>query len=56
MSCSLGELKRLISAKSSRTGSHNSRDDYDLIISNANTNEGSSNSFFLLSKNFIFSL
>ena len=43
MSCSLGELKRLISAKSSRTGSHNSRDDYDLIISNANTNEGSSN-------------
>jgi hypothetical protein len=40
MSCSLGELKRLIAAKSSRTGTYHSKDDYDLIISNANTHEG----------------
>ena len=40
MSCSLGELKRLIVEKSSRSGSHQPRDDYDLIISNATTHEG----------------
>ena len=42
MSCSLGELKRLIAAKSTRPGPQQSRNDYDLIISNANTHEGSS--------------
>ncbi len=40
MSCSLGELKRLIVEKSSRSGTHHPRDDYDLIISNATTHEG----------------
>ena len=40
MSCSLGELKRLIAAKSSRPGIHQPKHDYDLIISNANTQEG----------------
>ncbi|CAF0865668.1 unnamed protein product [Adineta ricciae] len=39
MSCSLGELKRLIAAKSSRSGTYHPKDDYDLIISNANTHE-----------------
>ncbi|CAF4633613.1 unnamed protein product [Rotaria sp. Silwood1] len=39
MSCSLGELKRLIVEKSSRSGTHHPRDDYDLIISNATTHE-----------------
>ncbi|CAF0839694.1 unnamed protein product [Rotaria sordida] len=39
MNCSLGELKRLIAAKSSRSGSYYPKDDYDLIISNANTHE-----------------
>lgn len=41
MSCSLGELKRLIAAKSTRPGTHQPKHDYDLIISNANTHEGS---------------
>jgi hypothetical protein len=40
MNCSLGELKRLIAAKSSRAKPNQSKDDYDLIISNANTHEG----------------
>lgn len=40
MSCPLGELKRLIIEKSIRSGTHHSRDDYDLIISNATTHEG----------------
>jgi hypothetical protein len=40
MSCSLGELKRLIAAKSSRPGTNQIKHDYDLIISNANTHEG----------------
>jgi len=40
MNCSLGELKRLIAAKSSRSGAYHPKDDYDLIISNANTHEG----------------
>lgn len=40
MNCSLGELKRLIAAKSSRSGTYHPKDDYDLIISNANTHEG----------------
>lgn len=40
MSCSLGELKRMIVEKSSRSGTHHPRDDYDLIISNATTYEG----------------
>jgi len=31
MSCSLGELKRLIVDRSSRSGTHHPRDDYDLI-------------------------
>lgn len=35
MSCSLGELKRLILDKSSRTGSHHFKDDYDLTIKDA---------------------
>jgi hypothetical protein len=49
MNCSLGELKRLIAAKSSRSGTHNSKDDYDLFISNANTHEGlNKNLFFIL--------
>ncbi|CAF4162776.1 unnamed protein product [Rotaria socialis] len=39
MNCSLGELKRLIAAKLSRSGSYYPKDDYDLIISNANTHE-----------------
>ncbi|CAF0836459.1 unnamed protein product [Rotaria sp. Silwood1] len=39
MNCSLGELKRLIAAKSSRSGTYYPKDDYDLIISNANTHE-----------------
>ncbi|UJR16456.1 hypothetical protein I4U23_003358 [Adineta vaga] len=39
MNCSLGELKRLIAAKSSRSGAYHPKDDYDLIISNANTHE-----------------
>ncbi|CAF1020088.1 unnamed protein product [Rotaria sordida] len=39
MSCSLGELKRLIVERSSRSGTHHPRDDYDLIISNATTHE-----------------
>ncbi|CAF0940507.1 unnamed protein product [Adineta steineri] len=39
MNCSLGELKRLIAAKSSRSASYHPKDDYDLIISNANTHE-----------------
>lgn len=38
--CSLGELKRLIAEKSSRSGTNHSRDDYDLIVSNATTHEG----------------
>ena len=50
MSCSLGELKRLIVEKSSRSGTHHPRDDYDLIISNATTYEG----LFSFSKNFYF--
>jgi hypothetical protein len=40
MNCSLGELKRLIVEKSSRSGTYHPRDDYDLIISNATTYEG----------------
>ena len=44
-SCSLGELKRLIVEKSIRSGTHHSRDDYDLIISNATTHEGLSLQF-----------
>jgi hypothetical protein len=40
MSCSLGELKRLIVEKSSRSGIPHPRDDYDLIISNSTTHEG----------------
>jgi hypothetical protein len=40
MSCSLGELKRLIVERSSRSGTHHPKDDYDLIISNATTHEG----------------
>jgi hypothetical protein len=47
MSCSLGELKRLIVEKSSRSGTHHPRDDYDLIISNSTTHEG-----LLFFKNF----
>ncbi|CAF2636429.1 unnamed protein product [Rotaria sp. Silwood2] len=39
MNCSLGELRRLIAAKSSRSGTFYPKDDYDLIISNANTHE-----------------
>lgn len=39
MSCSLGELKRLIAAKSTKPGTHPIKHDYDLIISNANTHE-----------------
>lgn len=49
MSCSLGELKRLIAAKSSRPGIHQPKHDYDLIISNANTQEGRSFISFSLS-------
>ncbi|UJR30003.1 hypothetical protein I4U23_017549 [Adineta vaga] len=37
MSCSLGELKRLIIEKSSRSGSNHTKDDYDLIISDSTT-------------------
>ena len=55
MSCSLGELKRLIAAKSSRSGTHNSKDDYDLFISNANTHEGKGKKcFFFVLRNFLF--
>lgn len=39
MSCSLGELKRLIAAKSTKPGTQ-IKHDYDLIISDANTHEG----------------
>ena len=39
-SCPLGELKRLIIEKSTRSGGHHSRDDYDLIISDSTTHEG----------------
>jgi hypothetical protein len=49
MSCSLGELKRLIVDRSSRSGTHHPRDDYDLTISNATTHEG----LFCFSKIFI---
>ncbi len=49
MSCSLGELKRLIVERSSRSGTHHPRDDYDLIISNATTHEGK---WFFFFKNF----
>lgn len=54
MSCSLGELKRLIAAKSSRSGAYYPKDDYDLIISNANTHEGLFGMFvsFINLKNF----
>jgi len=48
MNCSLGELKRLIAAKSSRSGTYHPKDDYDLFISNASTHEG------LLKKIFFF--
>ena len=51
-SCSLGELKRLIVEKSIRSGTNHSRDDYDLIISNATTHEGLSLQFFFLSQLF----
>ena len=39
-SCSLGELKRMIIEKSSRSGTHHPKDDYDLIISDATTHKG----------------
>jgi hypothetical protein len=54
MNCSLGELKRLIAAKSSRSGTHNSKDDYDLFISNANTHEGLKKKIFFFRLIFLF--
>ncbi len=55
MNCSLGELKRLIAAKSSRSGTYHPKDDYDLFISNANTHEGLlKNLFYLFLFIFIF--
>jgi hypothetical protein len=58
MSCSLGELKRLIVERSSRSGTHHPRDDYDLIISNATTHEGKwfffFKTFYLFSDIYIF--
>lgn len=58
MSCSLGELKRLILDKSSRTGTHHFKDDYDLTIKDAMIDRGSSLVWFRLffSCSFCFSL
>lgn len=54
MNCSLGELKRLIAAKSSRSGTYHPKDDYDLLISNANTHEGLFHHFCKKKKIFFF--
>lgn len=47
MSCSLGELKRLILDKSSRTGTHHPKDDYDLTIKDETNGKGSFSFSFL---------
>ncbi len=52
---SLGEFESLIATKSSCLKIHNSKDDHDLFISNANTHEGLNKNLFF-SINFSFSL
>ena len=58
MSCSLGELKRMILDKSSRTGTHHPKDDYDVTIKDATTDKGRSlfslHHFYVKSFCFLF--
>ncbi len=54
MICFLGEFERLIATKSSCLKTHNSKDDHDLFIKDANTHEGLNKNLFFSSIDFSF--
>ena len=54
MACAFGDLKRMIFDRSSRSGTHRPRDEYDLTISNATTHEGLWALKFILTTHLFF--